>query len=55
MSQSTKNIIYFAYMAMPGIFSLLAIFPMLKYDLVGEKKEQIALALQERRKAENAK
>ena len=53
MPQSTKNIIYFAYMAMPGIFSLLSIFPMLKYDLVGEKKEQIALALQERRKVKD--
>lgn len=47
--QSTKNIIYFAYVALPGIFSLLAIFPMLKYDIEGEKKQQIALELQKRR------
>ena len=47
--QSTKNIIYFAYVALPGIFSLLAVFPMLKYDIEGEKKQQIALELQKRR------
>lgn len=45
----TVKTIYFAYTAMPGIFSLLAIFPMLKYDLVGEKKERIAMELQKRR------
>lgn len=49
VAQSTKNIIYFAYVALPGIFSLLAIFPMLKYDIEGEKKQQIALELQKRR------
>ncbi|MBR1811484.1 MAG: MFS transporter [Clostridia bacterium] len=52
VTQSTKNVVYFAYVAMPGIFSLLSIFPILKYDLVGEKKQQIALELQKRR--ENA-
>lgn len=49
VAQSTKNIIYFAYVALPGIFSLLAVFPMLKYDIEGEKKQQIALELQKRR------
>ncbi len=51
VEQSTKNIIYFAYVALPGIFSLLAVFPMLKYDIVGEKKKRIALELEERRKS----
>ncbi len=46
---STKSIIYFAYTALPGIFSLLSVFPMLKYDIVGEKKAQIAAELAERR------
>ncbi len=49
VAQNTKNIIFFAYVAMPGIFSLLSIFPILKYDLTGEKKKQIAAALQARR------
>lgn len=53
-AESTKNIIYFAYVALPGIFSLLAIFPMLKYDITGKKKAEITAALQERR-AQNAK
>ncbi len=38
---------------MPGIFSLLAIIPMFRYDLVGNKKESIALELQKRRETEN--
>lgn len=46
---NTKSIVYFAYTAMPGIFSLLAAIPMFKYDLVGEKKQQIADTLAERR------
>ncbi len=50
---STVKTIYFAYTAMPGIFSLLAIIPMFKYDLVGKKKESIALELQKRRGTEN--
>ncbi len=45
----TKNVIYFAYVAMPGIFSLLSVFPILKYDISGEKKKQIAEALAQRR------
>lgn len=49
VAQSTKNLIYFAYMALPGIFSLLSIFPILKYDIYGENKKQITDALQERR------
>lgn len=51
IEDSTKSLIYFAYTAMPGIFSLLAIFPMLKYDIVGDKKKQIAAELAERRAA----
>ena len=53
VTDTTKNIVYFAYVGMPGIFSLLAIFPMFKYDIVGEKKEKIALELQKRRDAAN--
>lgn len=53
VAQNTKNIIYFAYVALPGIFSLLAIFPMLKYDLCGEKKKEISKELQRRREKTN--
>lgn len=49
VTESTKNIIFFAYVAMPGIFSLLSVFPILKYDLTGDKKAVIAAALQARR------
>lgn len=45
----TKDIIFFAYTALPGILALLSIFPMFKYDIVGEKKAQISAALAERR------
>lgn len=45
----TTGTVYFAYTAMPGIFSLLAIFPMFKYDLVGKKKQEIASELAARR------
>lgn len=53
VAQSTKNVIYFAYVGLPGIFSLLSIFPMLKYDLSGEKKKTIAAELQKRRENAN--
>lgn len=50
----TKDIIFFAYTAVPGILALLSIIPMFKYDIVGEKKQAISKALQERReKTEN--
>ncbi len=49
-SEKTKDIIFFAYTALPGILALLSVFPMFKYDIVGEKKAQIATALAERRK-----
>ena len=48
-STSTKNIIFFAYTAMPGILALLSAIPIFKYDLYGEKKEMISKALLERR------
>ncbi len=54
VTRHTKNVIYFAYVAMPGIFSLLSVFPILKYDLTGEKKKQIAQALQQRRAQQEA-
>lgn len=47
----TKDIIFFAYTAVPGILALLSIIPMFKYDIVGEKKQKISAALQERRTA----
>lgn len=47
---STKDIIFLAYTAIPGVLALLSIFPMLKYDIVGEKKAQISAELAERRK-----
>ncbi|MCM1285814.1 MAG: MFS transporter [Acetobacter sp.] len=47
---STKDIIFFAYTALPGILALLSIIPMFKYDIVGEKKSKISSALAERRK-----
>lgn len=55
VEQGTKNIIFFAYTALPGIFSLLAIFPMFKYDVVGKKKQEIAAELQKRREAAGVK
>ncbi len=48
-SEGTKSLAYFAYTALPGIFSLLAALPMFKYDLVGKKKIEIAEQLQKRR------
>lgn len=51
MTQQTKNIVYFAYVELPGIFSLLSALPMFKYDISGEKKKEITDALRERRAA----
>ncbi len=48
-TNSTKDIIFFAYTALPGILALLSVFPMFRYDIVGEKKASIATALAERR------
>ncbi len=48
----TKDIIFFAYTVMPGILALLSAIPMFKYNIVGQKKAEIASALAERRKAE---
>lgn len=48
-STHTKDILFFAYTALPGILALLSIIPMLKYDIVGDKKKEIAAALQQRR------
>lgn len=45
----TKDIIFFAYTALPGILALLSIIPMFKYDIVGEKKAKITVALAQRR------
>ena len=47
--ESTKNTIFFAYTAMPGILALLSAVPMFKYDIYGKKKEEISAALAERR------
>ncbi|MDR3264190.1 MAG: glycoside-pentoside-hexuronide (GPH):cation symporter [Clostridiales bacterium] len=48
---TTANVVYFAYAAVPGIFSLLSVIPILKYDLSGSKKLEIAAELQKRREA----
>lgn len=47
--EGVKKTIFFAYTAMPGILALLSVFPILKYDLYGEKKKEISAALAERR------
>lgn len=44
-----KDVIFFAYTALPGILALLSVIPMLKYDIVGEKKAKISEALAARR------
>ena len=46
---STKDIIFFAYTALPGILALLSVIPMFQYNIVGEKKAKISTALAERR------
>lgn len=46
----TKDIIFFAYTALPGILALLSVIPMFKYDIVGEKKAKISTDLAARRK-----
>lgn len=46
---NTKDIIFFAYTALPGILALLSIIPMFKYDICGEKKAKISAVLAERR------
>ncbi|MBR6335451.1 MAG: MFS transporter [Clostridia bacterium] len=48
---STKNMIFFAYTAMPGILALLSAIPIFKYDLYGEKKAKISAELNARRDA----
>lgn len=52
-SEKTKDIVFFAYTAVPGILALLSVIPILKYDLVGEKKQKIADELQNRRAQSN--
>ncbi len=52
-STNTKDIIFFAYTAVPGILALLSIIPMFKYDIVGKKKQEIAEELQKRREAKS--
>ncbi len=51
-SNGTKDIIFFAYTALPGILALLSIIPMFKYDIVGQKKTDISNALAARRNAD---
>jgi len=45
----TQYIVYFAFTGFPGIAYLLSCIPMLKYDLVGKKKEEMLAALNEKR------
>lgn len=53
-TERAKNIVYFAYAGLPGVFSLLSVIPMFKYDLTGEKKKIIAEELARRRAAKEA-
>lgn len=46
----TKDLVFFAYTVVPGILTLLSVFPIFKYDVVGEKKAKIASELAARRK-----
>ncbi|MDR0697560.1 MAG: glycoside-pentoside-hexuronide (GPH):cation symporter [Christensenellaceae bacterium] len=48
-NDTTKKLVYFAYSFFPGLFSLLSIIPIFKYNLVGKRKTEIAEALQKRR------
>ena len=54
-TNQTKDIIFFAYTALPGILALLSVIPMFKYDIVGEKKQMISAELQKRRAAKAEK
>lgn len=47
----TKDIVFFAYTLMPGILALISVIPMLRYDVVGEKKNEITKALAEKRES----
>ncbi len=47
----TKDIVFFAYTLMPGILALLSVIPMLRYDVVGEKKNEITKALAKKRES----
>ncbi len=48
----TKDIIFFAYTAVPGFLALISIIPMFRYDIVGDKKAKISAALAEKRDKE---
>ena len=52
-TEGTKDVIFFAYTALPGILALLSVIPMLKYDIVGEKKATISTELASRRTTED--
>ncbi len=54
-TNQTKDIIFFAYTALPGILALLSVIPMFKYDIVGEKKQMISAELRKRRAAKAEK
>ncbi|MCR5523321.1 MAG: MFS transporter [Clostridia bacterium] len=45
----TKKVVFFTFVGLPGLASLISILPLRNYDLIGEKKKQIAAALQARR------
>ena len=48
-TNKTKDIIFFAYTALPGILALLSVIPMIKYDIVGDRKKQISEELAKKR------
>ncbi len=48
----TKNIIFFAYTALPGILALLSVVPMIKYNVVSDLKNEINETLAKKREIE---
>lgn len=51
ITASMRNIIYAAYILIPGICCITAMIPMFSYKLVGEEKKRVARELAEKRKA----
>lgn len=43
------EMLYFAFVGIPGIGSILSLLPLIKYEITGEKKKEIAAELQARR------
>lgn len=50
-SLHTKDVVFFAYRMVPGITTLLAAFPIIKYSIDSKTKKEIGVELQKRRAA----